>query len=161
MWRRFEVQLESQMLDGSDTGSILGFLPVFQMNCDTNRIHECAAMWLFHFSRKTRRSPPQRTYLSVQLEPRSQKGKLTSYCEVVNFLLTTYATDDIIAAANMDIMKFEQPAGQSAVGYAQALWTKGLRFGPVNNEYRLKGICNEGLRKSIRQRFRSYWAKNK
>lgn len=34
-------------------------------------------------------------------------------CEFVNYLLTTYTTDDINSEADMDMMNFEQPAGQA------------------------------------------------
>lgn len=60
-----------------------------------------------------------------------QEGKLKSYWEVVNYLLATYATDDINAETDMDIMNFMQLAGQSAFEYGQAFWTKALRHGHV------------------------------
>lgn len=58
-----------------------------------------------------------------------QDGKLTSCCEVVNYLPETYAAGDIIAEADMDIMNFTQPTGQSTVEYGQALLTNALRCG--------------------------------
>lgn len=48
--RRLEVQLKSRMFDASDRISILDFLPVFQIACNTNATHEREAMWIFHFS---------------------------------------------------------------------------------------------------------------
>lgn len=50
--RRLEVQLKSQIFDGHDPLSILGFLLAVHMALDTNGIHEDAAMWLFHFFTK-------------------------------------------------------------------------------------------------------------
>lgn len=69
------------------------------------------------------------TYLSSP-SPARQKGKLKSYCEVVGYLLATYATEAINTKASMDIMNFMQPAGRSAVEYAQEIWTKVLRYRP-------------------------------
>lgn len=90
-----------------------------------------------------------------------QEGKVTSNCQVVNYLLATCVTDDIIAEDNMDIVNFKQPVGQSAVEYPQALWTEALRGGPVFDEYHLKAEFIKGLKHSIWQSVRSYWAKNK
>lgn len=42
MAQRLEVHLKSQMLDGSDSIIIFGFLPTFQMSCDTKGITEVA-----------------------------------------------------------------------------------------------------------------------
>lgn len=39
-----------------------------------------------------------------------KKRKVTSYCEAVNFLLKTYATDDVINQADVDMMRFTQPS---------------------------------------------------
>lgn len=50
-----------------------------------------------------------------------QEGNLIAHREVVNSPLATYATEDIIAEADMDIINFKRPAGQSIVEYAQAL----------------------------------------
>lgn len=76
---------------------------------------------------------------------------ISSYCEVLNYLLATYATDKFIAEANMDIINFKQCADKNADEHAQALWTKGLRCRLVYDEYGLKGIFTEGLRQSLSQ----------
>lgn len=39
----------------------------------------------------------------------------------------------------MNIVNLKEPANQSAVEYAQALWIRALRWGSVFDEYRLKG----------------------
>lgn len=71
-----------------------------------------------------------RTCLS-SLNHARQEGKLTSYCDVVSYLLATYATVAIIAKAGMNIKNSRQIACQSAVEYVQVLWTRSLRFGSV------------------------------
>lgn len=76
-----------------------------------------------------------------------QEGQLTSYCQVVNYLLPTYAADVIIAEADLNIVNLKQPAGQSAVEYVQAVWKEALCCGPVYKEYRLKGKFIEGLKR--------------
>lgn len=99
--------------------------------------------------KKNRQSRPQRTNLSVQLEQQAPRRKFTLYFEDVNNLPAAYATDNIIADADMDIMNFMQPAGQSTVEYAQALGTNVLHGVPFCNYYRLEGTFIEWVRKSI------------
>lgn len=69
-------------------------------------------------------------HLSVLFELRRQEGNLMSCYEVFNYFLGTYATDDIIADADMNIMSFKQPTGQDAVEYTQALWREALCCDP-------------------------------
>lgn len=75
-----------------------------------------------------------------------QEGMLISFCQVVSYILSTYATDDIIAEVDADIINYKQPKDLHAVDYSQALWTEALRRGRVYEEYRLKGTSIEGLR---------------
>lgn len=63
-----------------------------------------------------------------------QEGCLTSYCEVVNYLLTIYATDDVITEAEADILNFKQTQSMTAMCYSQQLWEKALRCGKVYHE---------------------------
>lgn len=146
------------MIDGSITISLYGFFPAFQMACSTNDIHECAAMWLFHFFMK---KPPgaalnARTYLCNSKHALREK-KMTPHCKVVKCFLSMHATEDIITSADMCIMHFKQHTGQSTVEYAQALWTKALVSAPTKDEYRLNITFNERLKQSIRKCFQRYW----
>lgn len=78
MARRLEAHLKSLNFDGFDPISI-SFLPAFQIACDTNGIHEGAAMWLFHFFVRNMASAALSdcTYISGFGRLR-QKSKLTS-----------------------------------------------------------------------------------
>lgn len=59
-------------------------------------------------------APNARTCVPSPSHPR-QVGKLTSYSEVVHYLLDTYETDTIIAEVDINIVNFKQLVGQSAV----------------------------------------------
>lgn len=60
--------------------------------------------------------------------------RLSSYVEIVNYLLCTYATDDIMAWAIMK-MKFSMQAPEVSVKlYAKRLYPKALRYGIVYEE---------------------------
>lgn len=100
--------------------AILKFLQAFKMVCDTNRIHEGAVIWLFYFSMKKTASAALRAITCPTSWRRSRKeGKYTSYWEVVNFLLNTYATDDTTAEAYAYIIKNKQPQDLNTVDYLQ------------------------------------------
>lgn len=87
-----------------------------------------------------------------------QEGRLTSYCQVDNYLLATYTTDNIIAEAYMDEMNFNYPARHNAVEHGRVFWANTILCHPVGDEFRLTGNCMEGLKQSMRQRVRSSWA---
>lgn len=76
------------------------------------------------------KTPPGAALYARPCQPSSswvrQQEKLKSYCKVSNYLLATYAMDDIIVEADMNIMSLKQPAGPSKVKYVQALWTKAV-----------------------------------
>lgn len=40
---------------------------------------------------------------------------LTTYCRMFSYLLETYATDDVIAEAEGEIMYYKQPENMSAI----------------------------------------------
>lgn len=105
------------MLDGSDSMSIVNFLPSFQKFCDRNRIHEGAAMWLFHFFMQSTAQEAFNTCTCL-LGSRSarEEGKFTSHGEFINYFFALLTTNDLIAQAEMNIMHLRQPTAQSAVG---------------------------------------------
>lgn len=46
-----------------------------------------------------------------------REGVLTTYCHFVNYLLKSYAHDDVIAEAEADLMNQKQPENISSVCY--------------------------------------------
>lgn len=58
----------------------------------------------------------------------------------------------------MDFMTFNQPAGHSAVKFAQALWKKGLCCKPVYDAYGLMETFIGGIRLKVRESVRGRWA---
>lgn len=70
---------------------------------------------------------------------------LTSYVQVVNTLLQTSATADIIAEADTSIVRFTQLQYVSPLRYANALWMKILRCPQVYDDSVLKEMFVEGL----------------
>lgn len=64
--------------------------------------------------------------IAFKYKPRKchKEGKVTSYCEAVNYLLQTYATDDLIAETYSDMMQTARLSSNSPTAYAEALWNK-------------------------------------
>lgn len=86
-----------------------------------------------------------RIALRSELHMLQEKVEVTSYCEVDNYQLEMYATDDIIGEREADTMKFTQLSNKQATEYTEVLWNKALRYHRVYDEYVLKGIFIEGL----------------
>lgn len=88
-------------------------------------------------------------YRPAYLELIVLPSKLTSNCQALNYLLMNYATVDIIAEADVEIVHLKQLENQNAVQYSPALRMKALWYRPVDDEYRLKEIFMKNLRLSI------------
>lgn len=52
---------------------------------------------------------------------------LTGYGKVVNYILETYATDDVIAERDAQILRFTHPSIMMATKYTKAKWNHVLR----------------------------------
>lgn len=101
-----------------------------------------ASIWLFQFFRKMQAA----AFLKYRIASRSKssckhrkEGILTTYCEVVNYLLGTYATEDEGAKSIARIMRFTQPLNETVVNYAELLCAKLLFCVQVYDEYLMKG----------------------
>ena len=138
MAKMMEVQLRSHFFDATDPISILAFLPQFKTACDTNGVHEGAETWLFQFFIK---SPAKAALVARIRAPNKAKAKhgrkdgiLTSYVQVVNYLLRSYATDEVIDREDTKLHRFSQPDGMNETDYTHVLWENALRFGSVYDE---------------------------
>lgn len=161
MAKRMEVQLKSHILEPMNQISILRFLPAFQTACDANGVHEGAAMWLFHYIDKKTTKAALSARTTTKVDKRKYKGgQLAPYPKVVNYLLKTYATDEVIAETDTGINQFRQGDLISPPEYAQEWWTKALKCGTVYTEPKLTGLFIEGLHGSITQSVRNYWGNN-
>ena len=169
-------QLKSMNFDGSRPIAILNFLAEFRRSCDTNRVHEGAAFHLFsNFIRGTaiedlrhNLTGPGHNEISgdgsdvegdVEAAP-SVLGRLTSYCEVVQYLLFTYATDDVIAEAHSDLQSFKQAPNVNPVAYSNQLLTKVARCGHVYSPSTLRAFFVEGVHENIREAVRGHLSLN-
>lgn len=100
------VDMKSLHLFTSEPIAIFAFLQKCRRDFDILRIHEGSAMWvLTQFMRDSARATLQiRMAREVLKTPRS----LTTYCQVINNLLSTYAADDIVSQAESKVPRCAQ-----------------------------------------------------
>lgn len=112
----------------SDPISILYFLQNVKPDFDRNDIHEDADMRLSHrLMKDSAKAALAHRICAANRDDPQQEGKLTTYTPVVNYLLATYAFDDVLAVVEAEITKFKKMAGTSAVehsgGFAERHYT--------------------------------------
>lgn len=64
---------------------------------------------------------------------------------MINYILETYATGDVMAETDARILTFLQLSNMTSTEHTEALWSKVLRCDPVYEECVLKGIFIERL----------------
>lgn len=104
----------------------------FKNACGSIGIYEEAAMWQFqNFFKERAKAALIHRVCTTRKDDSQSEGRLTTYCQVVCYLLATYATDNVIAEAKANITSFYQSENKSATRYAQLLWEKTPRCGQV------------------------------
>lgn len=90
--------------------SVFFFLYNFKAAWDRNGLHEDGAIWLFQRFMKYPAKAGLAHSICATKEVSSQKKKtLTTYCQLVNYLLSPYATDDVIAEIKGETTNFKYP----------------------------------------------------
>ena len=100
--------MESHTFSGQDPIAVLGFLARFKMACNHNGINDGAAAWCFQSyligqAHAVLESHLNGNTMAVDME---RSELLRTYLQVVNFLLCTYATDEVISEAVGDVTSF-------------------------------------------------------
>lgn len=89
------------------------------------------------------RTPPK-PHTHIVCAPRklrsTKKGRPATYCQVVHYLLSTYAIEDVIAEARTEVTNFKQPEHTSATRYSELSWEKAFSYGRAYEEARLKNF---------------------
>lgn len=116
--RPLNVQMKTAVFKSTDPISVLSFLGNFNTACDSNNIHEDAAVQLYpHFIRE-----PTQAALSYRVtadkQNLQQQGKVKTYCRVVNYSSEKYATEEAIVEIEAKITSSKEPASINAVCYS-------------------------------------------
>lgn len=157
----YRLKWEVQIFDPKKPISKVGLSHPFKMACDNCGIHEKATMWLFPYFMRKHATTLLIDCLSLKaklLHFGVKEGVQTACCQVVNYLLETYATDDNIAKSDSDIDSFLKLQNMLAMEFANALWLKTPRCPRAYDKYVLKRIFVQGLLKSITHSIWSFWS---
>lgn len=85
---------------------------------------------------------------------------MTSYIEVVNYILRTYVTKEVIREVDAVINHLLRGYRVTPLEYGQELWSKAHKCGTEYEEGRLKCIFIEVLQDPMQQRALNYLGKN-
>ena len=152
--RRMATEMEDHKFDGNDKIRVLSFLVAFRSACDTMGIHEGAAVYLITSFMSGNPQQDLKSRLELRSGPfrgsRSRLTKLSTYCQVINYLLGAYADNQIISRSHNDIIRMQQLPDQSPVRFKDELWKKMARCGPVYSQETMTHYFVEGLNENIR-----------
>lgn len=76
-------------------------------------------------------------------------------------MLETYATDDMKAEIDDEIMRIIQPSNRTLIVYSELLSAKAIHCNPMYDEYLLKGNFIKDLQNFIHQSMRLVWSSNR
>lgn len=101
---KIDVKMKSHNSDASYPITNLRFPPTFKAACDAHVIPEGTQMYLFgYLVRKTTKVTLSPGVTTQEERQNKMWEKLTSYPEVVNYLLQKYSTDELIAESDAGI----------------------------------------------------------
>lgn len=116
-----------------------------------------AAMWVFQqFMKDPSKEASAHRVSAAKEGDAEQEGKLTTYFQIVNYLLSIYVNDDFSTAYKTEISRFKQQERISEVRSSKLLCGKTLSCGRVYNELLLNRVFFEGLREPPRFSMRTY-----
>lgn len=109
---RLTIQMKSQTFDAETSIKMLRSLSNFKLACHTNSVHEGAAMWILDPFMKKPASAVLNAWICLKMKKkRCQAGRtLTTYCEVVNYMLSHYAIDFVLAKTDAEMTMSKQPS---------------------------------------------------
>lgn len=126
MSKRMTARMKPHTFDPFDLVSIIGFMCKFKLECDSNRIHERVALWLFHFFMQKSTSSALQTWMASKRKSRIKvaftykTATLTTYPQVINYL-RMHVTDSKIADTKVEMATFTQICNKTLSQYARKL----------------------------------------
>ena len=96
------------------------------MACEHNGVREGAAVWCFHFylTGQAHALLQSRLHGNTMAVDAEQRELLETYAEVVDLLLRTYATDEVISEAVGDVTSFCQSSNMTQEVYSTSCGTR-------------------------------------
>ena len=126
-----DVPMKSLIFSGQALIAVLGFLESVNIACDHNGITKGATLWCFQFylTGQAHALLQSRINLNIMAVDLEQSEMLRTCPEVVNFLLRTYAADEVIYEAVGDLTSFCQSFNMTEEVYNNQIWDKSLPCG--------------------------------
>ena len=152
--------MRSHTFSGQDPIAVLGFLARLKTACDHNGITEGAAVWCFQFyltgqAHALLQSRLNGNTMAVDVKRREL---LRTYPQVINFLLRTYATDEVTSEAVCDVTSSCQSSSMTEEVYSNHLWDMAFHCSTVLSDRRMKSQLVEGLLPATCAQVRNYLA---
>ena len=121
--KRLYVQMKTHTFGGQDPIAVLGCLARFKMACDHIGVSEGAAIWCFQFylTGQAHALLHSRLHGNDMAVDAEQRELHETYAEEVNFLLRTYATDEVISEGVGDVTSFRQSSNMTEEVYSNQL----------------------------------------
>lgn len=118
---------------------MLRFLSLFHTAFDQNGVHEGASLYLFQFFLHGKAHEIVVSRISGTTYPvnATDRELLGVYPEVVQYLLETYAMDDVVMDAHPNVISYRQSSNMTEEDFGDTLWRKAYRCGNVFSENRL------------------------
>lgn len=150
--KNVKTQIKAHFINLRDLLSNISFLATFKLACDTNRLHERAALVAISFFVKNALASIWNSSISVgtnfplavvflhSVESLKQKMLLWSFPEVIIYFFKKIAGVQTIAKTNFAILGYAQMASMTPMQCADALITKSCKFADVYSELTLKHI---------------------
>ena len=142
--------LKNNMFTGEDPILILKFLAEFTRECDAHGISEPQAYNLIPYFMDKQATDGLQS-VTDGTEDQSEGG-VSTWPQVVNYLLGTYATNDNIAKAVEDLLRLRQKTDESEQAYHERLLKAIARCGSVHRSAEKISIFINGLLPQIRPR---------
>lgn len=155
---------KSKKFDHLDPVSVIGILSGFKLACNTNVFHESAELWLvLKFMKRTAGAALTATLSLKSKSPKkkTKEGVVTTNIQVLSHMLKTYATDDVIAEVDNDILLSTQLHNMTNLQFPDAQWMNILRVPYAYDEYVLIGTPIEGFPSSIWYNMHAFWSTHK
>ena len=117
------VQMRTHTIGGQDPIAVLGFLARLNMSCDHSGVGEGAPVCVFpvYLTGQAHSLLQSRLNGNPMAVDAEQRDLLETYSEIVEFLLRTDSTDEVILEAVGDVTAFRQSSKMTEVMYSNHL----------------------------------------
>lgn len=152
--------MKAHFFDTSNPITIIGFLGRLKLACDTNKIHERAAVEALPYYVKHSLANGLHSYMcaegrsallsvSVREDKTCPRTLLQSYPEVLRFFLKKFVTDQAIAKHNVKILLYMQSANMTSRKFADFLIAESCKGVDVYDESATNNIFIKRVGASI------------